>query len=171
MWCDGRNGVLQRRRADRKRVWHPQGSLRQAATIAIMLPVVTGRSNHYSVSIELAALERRGVGAWCWQSFGWTWEARGASSMLKHTICYPPCSCFKYTALTSRRVRSCTWASSASALRLASSGNDAMRVWKSASDHELRASLVRLSSAYGYCGYCERDGVKRKPHWRASRDR
>lgn len=171
MWCDERNRVLERRRADRKRVWHPQGSLRQAATIAIMLPVVTGRSNHYSVSIELAALERRGVGAWCWQSFGWTWEARGASSMLKHTICYPPCSCFKYTALTSRRVRSCTWASSASALRLASSGNDAMRVWKSASDHELRASLVRLSSAYGYCGYCERDGAKRKPHWRASRDR
>lgn len=35
-----------------------------------------------------------------------------------------------------------------------------MRVWKSESDHELRASLVRLSSAYGYCGYGERAAEK-----------
>jgi hypothetical protein len=72
----------------------------------------------------------------------------------------PPCSCFKYTALISRRVRSSTCVISASALVLLSSGNDAMRFWKPASLHELRASRVRLSSAYGYCGYCEQDSAK-----------
>lgn len=66
-----------------------------------------------------------------------------------------PWSCFRYTALMSRRVRSSTCATSDSAFCLVSSGNPAMSCWKSGSDQASCASLVRRSSAYGYCGYRE----------------
>jgi hypothetical protein len=47
-----------------------------------------------------------------------------------------------------------------------------MRVWKSESDHESRASLLRRSRAYGYCGYRELRKAKggSPPQNRASRD-
>lgn len=73
---------------------------------------------------------------------------RGASDSL-------PWSCFKYTALISRRVRSSTWAIRVSASCFVSSGNAATNCWNSASVHESRASFLRRPSAYGYCGYRE----------------
>jgi hypothetical protein len=38
-----------------------------------------------------------------------------------------------------------------------------MRLWKSESAQELRASRVRRSSAYGYCGYGELRVTNRGP--------